>query len=96
MCPVSGHRKNHATPSGPGHFYSHTGNFILSISRVQKIGGGVTWFHNRAGGGFLPGKGEGKKTHPQEPACAGESLRWLYVKGGGFGVWAFFLPVPRS
>jgi hypothetical protein len=31
-------RKNHATPSGPGHFHSHTGTFIPSIRRIYKIG----------------------------------------------------------
>jgi hypothetical protein len=50
--------------------HSHTGIFPGSISRIDEIGWGVTWFHNRAGGGFLPGKGEGKKTHPP-PAFGG-------------------------
>jgi hypothetical protein len=35
--PVSGAQKV-CQPSGPGHFHSHTGNFILSIRRIQKIG----------------------------------------------------------
>jgi hypothetical protein len=36
MCPVSGHRKNHATPSGPGIVHSHAGAFTGSIRRKEQ------------------------------------------------------------
>jgi hypothetical protein len=56
FCFCGGERREKTTPPlrGRGMVYLLGGAFIGSISRIQKIGWGVTWSATGAGAGFCP------------------------------------------